>query len=168
METLNIAHRVDITSQIKNFTPFVLCMQGMFLFMSLPENERTENELHKRIFCISSQPAPLQIFAPILVYLLAWLPLLWISFRFDPTQSKQVKRSSCKLGFLAIWFIVNGQQKGVIFKSINWLLQIYITNKELPRYWPWSNIPVFGTPPQCTALFRPVKVHQKVRNFATK
>ena len=52
--------------------------------------------------------------------------------------------------------------------AINWLLQIYITNKELPRYWPWSNIPVFGTPPRCTALFRPVKVHQKVRNFATK
>ena len=47
METLNIAYRVDITSQIKHFTPFVHCMQGMFLFMSLPENERTENELYK-------------------------------------------------------------------------------------------------------------------------
>ena len=50
METLNIAYRVDITSQIKNFTPFFLCMQVMFLFMSLPENERTENEHINRYF----------------------------------------------------------------------------------------------------------------------
>ena len=90
---------------------------------------------------------------------------------FIPIRS-DTKQTSQKIS-LQTWIpcnliIVSGQLKGVIFKSINWLLQIYVTNKDLPRYWPWSNIPGIFQFWYTTALFPPLKVHQKVPNFATK